>query len=288
MKGYLTVNSFLSSEKFREIYRYLSNAANDEEIELQIKSSAEMTSALDGKIFCENPPDFVLFWDKDIYLAKRLEASGIKLFNSAKAVEICDDKALSALALSDADIPTPRTVISPKTFEGIGYCDLSFLDVAADILGFPMVIKEVCGSFGQQVYLAKNKQDAVDIISKIGHKSFIMQEFIGESAGRDVRVNVVGGRVVASMIRRNDNDFRSNITNGGKTEQIVLPREFEEIAIAATRAAGADFAGVDILFGKDRPLVCEINSNPHFKSTLDCTGVDVSRHIIAHVKESLK
>lgn len=230
-------------------------------------------------------PDFVLFWDKDIYLAKALEACGIRLFNSAEAVALCDDKALSALALERAKIPTPRTVIAPKTFEGVGYSNLSFVESAAEILGFPLVIKEVCGSFGQQIYLARDIDEAKNTVKKIGHKGFIMQEFIVESAGRDIRVNVVGGKVVASMMRYNERDFRSNVTNGGKTKQIEITPEQESIAIAACRALGADFAGVDLLFGKDRPLVCEINSNPHFKSTLECTGIDMSIHIIRHIKE---
>ena len=288
MKGYLIVNSFISSQKFSDIYAALTHAARSEGIRLEIKSSADMLCEVGSGFSGIALPDFVLFWDKDIYLAKMLEACGIRLFNSARTVELCDDKALTAIALDAAGIPSPKTIIAPKTFEGVGYNDLSFLDTAADTLGFPLVIKEVCGSFGQQVYLAHNIEEARSIVSKIANKGFIMQKFISESEGRDIRVNVVGDKVVASMMRYNEQDFRSNVTNGGKTKQIDISPEEERVALDACRAVGADFAGIDLLFGKDGPLVCEINSNPHFKSTLECTGVDMSIYVLSHIMESLK
>ena len=115
-----------------------------------------------------------------------------------------------------------------------------------------------------------------------------MQEFIKESCGRDVRVNVVGGKVVSAMERYNENDFRSNITNGGSMRRVSLSEEMANAAIKATEAIGLDFAGVDVLFGKDGPIVCEVNSNPHFKSSLECTGVDMSELIMDYVVECLK
>jgi ribosomal protein S6--L-glutamate ligase/gamma-F420-2:alpha-L-glutamate ligase len=114
-----------------------------------------------------------------------------------------------------------------------------------------------------------------------------MQQFISESRGRDVRVNVVGGKAVASMLRFNDDDFRSNITNGGSMKAIEITPEQEKIAIAACSACGLDFGGVDILFGKDGPIICEVNSNPHFKSTLECTGINLSEHIAQYVLERI-
>ena len=113
-----------------------------------------------------------------------------------------------------------------------------------------------------------------------------MQEFIACSKGKDIRVNIVGGKAVAAMLRYNDNDFRSNISNGGKSKPIALTAAQERAAIAACEAVGADFAGVDILLG-ETPLVCEVNSNPHFKSTLDCTGVDLSEYILRHIAERI-
>ena len=89
------------------------------------------------------------------------------------------------------------------------------------------------------------------------------------------------------MLRKNEKDFRSNITGGGVAEKVTLSKEQEELALSACKAVGVDFGGVDVLFGKEGALVCEVNSNPHFKSTLDCTGIDLSEHIINYIKAKI-
>ena len=283
MKAWLIVNGFLDSTKFTDLYGYLSRSAKKHGVTLEIKSSDSLVCKTDDEIRQE-APDLVLFWDKDVHLAARLEKLGLRLYNSAKAIEICDNKALTYLAL-EGRVATPKTVIAPKTFEGVGYTTLDFVENATRVLGLPMIIKESYGSFGAQVYLAKTLEEAKATVKKIAHREFIMQEFILESEGRDVRVNVVGGRVVSAMERYNENDFRSNITNGGSMRKIALSKEMEEAAIRACEVIGLDFAGVDILFGKNGPIVCEVNSNPHFKSSLECTGVDMSEEIMSYVTE---
>ncbi len=287
MRGWLVVNGFLQSNKFSELYAYLKNAAAGEGIELSVKTSTELFSALDEELFGGEKPDFVLFWDKDYTLAKRLEQAGIVLFNSAEAVRICDDKALTAVALQ-GKVRMPKTMIAPKTFEGIGYNDGDFLEAAIEALGFPMVVKEACGSFGKQVYLVNSEAELKALVAGFGYKPFLLQEFVATSKGRDVRINVVGDRVFCAILRENADDFRSNITGGGKGTAYAPTKAQEQLAVAACRAIGLDFAGVDILFGKDgEAVLCEVNSNPHFKSTYDCTGLDMSVAILRYVKEKL-
>lgn len=286
MLGWLIVNGFLGSNKFNELYNYLQNSANEYGILLQIKSNDELVGELSSGF--EKLPDFAIFWDKDVYLAKRLEKSGVRLFNSASAVEICDNKILTALTLNNK-VKTPKTIIAPKTFEGVNYSDKTFLKNATKELGFPLIIKEAYGSFGHQVYLANNLEQAENIIDGLGYKDFLMQEFISSSYGKDVRVNVVGGKVVCAMLRYNENDFRSNISSGGKMKKITLNAKQEELAVKVCKIIGLDFAGVDILFGEnDQPILCEVNSNPHFKSSLECTGVDMSKEIIKYIKDVLQ
>lgn len=286
MLGWLIVNGFLGSNKFNELYNYLQNSANEYGISLQIKSNDDLVGELSSGF--EKLPDFAIFWDKDVYLAKRLEESGVRLFNSATAVEICDNKILTALTLNDK-VKTPKTIIAPKTFEGVNYGDKTFLKNATKELGFPLIIKEAYGSFGHQVYLANDYQSAEKIVDRLGHKDFLMQEFISSSYGKDVRVNVVGGKVVCAMLRYNENDFRSNISSGGKMKKITLNSKQKELAVKVCSIIGLDFAGVDILFGEnDQPILCEVNSNPHFKSSLECTGVDMSKEIIKYIKGVLQ
>ena len=286
MKGWLIVNGFVASNKFHEIYSYLSGAAARRKIDLEMRTSDSFATPVGEKICKDLRPDFVLFWDKDINLASRLEDEGIRLFNSASAIEICDNKILTAKALC-GKVPTPRTIISPKTFEGVGYNTLDFVENATRVLGLPLIIKEAYGSFGAQVYLAKTLDEAKKTVRSLGHKDFVMQEFISESRGRDVRVNVVGGRVVSAMERYNENDFRSNISNGGKMKPIAISEDMEQLAIEATEIIGLDFAGVDVLFGNNGPIICEVNSNPHFKSSLECTGVDMSDEIMDYIVRCL-
>lgn len=287
MNAWIVVNGFVDSAKFRELYGFLSRAAWERGISLKVKATDSFTVPVGERITADERPDFVLFWDKDVSLARRLEAEGIRLFNSARAIEICDSKTLTAECLA-GKVATPRTVIAPKTFEGLGYGDCGFVENAADTLGLPMIIKESYGSFGQQVYLARSIDEAKRIVASLGHKEFIMQEFIAESCGRDVRVNVVGGKVVSAMERYNDSDFRSNISNGGRMKNAILTPETEAVAIRAAELIGLDFAGVDVLFGKSGPIICEVNSNPHFKSSLEATGVDMSEKIMDYVLEQMK
>lgn len=288
MKGWLIVNSFVYSDKFYELFSLLIEAAKKRNISLELIKGYELSHIVGSRTVDKDLPDFAIFWDKDIMLAKSLEDMGIRLFNSSDAIEVCDDKSKTYFQLAKFGIRIPRTIVAPKTFEGLGYMDFEFLRIAAKKIGFPMVIKESFGSFGKQVYLANTEDEAKEIIKSIGYKGFVFQEFIASSYGRDVRINVVGQRVVASMLRYNNDDFRSNITNGGSMKQYYPSKEQETLAVEAVKALALDFAGVDIMFGPDdKPIVCEVNSNPHFKSTLDCTGINLADDIIDHIIREL-
>ena len=281
-KGWLLVNGFLQSRKFNELYRFFLENAASFDVEISVVTADSLLAEATDDFSQWQKPDFVLFWDKDVCLAKRLEKNGFKLFNSASAVEICDSKTLTATTLA-GKVRMPKTLFSPKTFAAVGYTNLNFVEKAAEILGLPMVIKESYGSFGQQVYLAKTLQQAKGIASSLAGKDFVMQRFVAESCGRDVRLNVVGGKVVNAVLRKSNGDFRSNVTLGGGMEKYSPTPQEIALAEKTCRILGADFAGVDVLQGKEGPLLCEVNSNLHFKSTFDCTGVDISKHILQHV-----
>ncbi len=287
MKGILIVNHFLDSEKFSDIYTRLKKSAEMHNVFLALMTNGELMHIEGEKLLFPFPPDFILFWDKDILLAEKCEAMGIPTFNSSSAIAACDNKAIMHRRLSG--LPMPKTIIAPMTFPNIGYKEADFLDEVADALGFPLVVKECCGSFGREVYLAKNISALREIVRQHGNVPLIFQELIRESFGRDIRINVVGGRVVAAMLRQSTNgDFRSNITLGGCAYSYSPSDDERELALAAADRLGLDFAGIDILFGKnDTPILCEVNSNAHFKSTLDYTGVNMADHIMAHIVKKL-
>ena len=287
MFGWLVVNSFMKKDKFVDLYNLLMSSAQKQGVQLELKTTTDLLVEVGAPLPYEKP-DFVIFWDKDTVLAQKIENDGIPTFNSSTAIALCDNKICTAVALVEHNVPHPKTIVAPKTFEGVGYNDDKFLRKAVNLLGLPMVVKEAYGSFGQQVYLANNFDELTQIVAKICHKDFLMQEFVAESAGRDIRVNVVGDKVICGMLRQNNNDFRSNITNGGNACATQLTDEQKQVALSAVKALGLDFAGVDVMFGKNGPIVCEVNSNPHFRSTFDCTGIDMSEHIIDHIVGKLK
>ncbi len=283
-RGFLVVNNFLNLKKFQEIEQMLVDSAKRRGMQLVLKRTGELLCPVGG-LKDMSLPDFALFWDKDVALCSQLEKL-IPTFNSASAIYNCDNKIATSLALDRYGVPTPKTIIAPKTFEGTGYSDIRFLSNAVEMLGLPIIIKEAYGSFGQQVYLANSLKEAQSIVKSLGCKDFLMQEFISQSSGRDVRVNIVGGNVICCMLRENKRDFRSNITGGGSASAYEITFEQAAIALEACRAVGTDFCGVDLLLEKN--LVCEVNSNPHFKSTFDCTGIDLSDEILAYIEEKLK
>ena len=286
MKTWLVVNSFMNTEKFKNLYQMLSDAFDKRGVVLEIKTASDISLEVGKKI--NDKPEFVIFWDKDIYLAQRLEQQGIKLFNSAKAVELCDNKILMYQELVNKGIRIPRTFIAPKTFEGLNYSKRDFVSNVIEEIGLPLVIKEAYGSFGEQVYLANTLEEANKIIDQIGYKDFLMQEYIASSKGRDIRINVVGNKAIVSMLRENKNDFRSNISNGGSGTKFEPKQEYLALAIKASKALGLDFAGVDVMFGpNDEPIICELNSNPQFASTLQYTGANLAVVIADYILNNL-
>ncbi len=281
IKGWLVVNGFLNSNKFNEIYDWLKTAFEKKGHTIEVYTNIELAFLYE----INHKPDFVIFWDKDIPLAKRLEKMGLKLFNSSKAIESCDNKALTYIELENK-VPMPETIIAPMTYRNIGYNAADFVYDTVQSLGLPLVIKECYGSFGQQVYLAESEYEALNIVRNT-REPLIFQEFIAESRGKDIRINMVGGKAVTAMMRYNESDFRANITNGGSMVPYTPDGNETALAEKVCKILELDFGGVDILFSERGPLVCEVNSNAHFKNIYDCTGVNVADCIGEYIEKCM-
>lgn len=284
--AWLVVNHFVHAEKFETFYEMLVQSGRDLNINLEIKTNVDLLVE-PGRHFFGPKPEFVLFWDKDLALCRHLESQGLRVFNSSHAIEVCDSKNLTALELAGHGIPQPRTILAPKTFRPDQYPNLDFLSEVGQRLGFPLVVKEAYGSFGFQVYLAENPESLEKIVREIGTRPMQFQEFVrSEWNGRpaDVRLHVVGGKVVAAVVRTaKEGDFRANVTNGGKMIPWKVTSEQKKLAVRVCKILRADFAGVDLLFGPDGPVLCEVNTNAHFKNLYDATGIDVGRFIMSHI-----
>ena len=288
-KGLLITNGFVGEDSFIKLWDSLLTAAEKRGMSLAPMSHDKLLfdAASGAPLWDASGVDFAILWDKDVRLGYQLEKLGIRVFNPPAAIEICDDKSLTHIALA-GKLPMPPTVIIPTTYKYVGYGDMEFLCRAADYLGLPMVIKECRGSFGKQVYLADTIEKAAEIIADHEAVPMLMQRAIKESFGHDIRLYVVGDRVIAGMRRSNANDFRANISNGGCSEAYAPSPEESDLAVSAAKLLGLDFAGVDILQSESGPLICEVNSNAHFHGMESCTGVDVAGAIMEHIMSRME
>lgn len=305
MRGWLIVNRFLNNGKFSELYDWLITAAGKAGSELTLKTNADITVRTDINSIVypdlyTGRPDYVIFWDKDIRLARALEAAGLTLFNCADAIEACDDKSLTCARLAGS-VRMPATYSVPFTYEGPGYCNTDFLIQIEERMGFPFVLKECFGSFGEQVHLISTHEQCVDILRTVKGRPCMIQEYIRpehsnthgqqtndhQVSGKDKRIIVVGGKCIASMLRYNESDFRANIALGGHAKAYTPTDREAAMALKACSILKLDYAGVDILTDSDgEPLLCEVNSNAHFKGIFECTGINAADAIVAHILNS--
>lgn len=215
---------------------------------------------------------------------RHLERLGVYSVNSSESIETTKDKLYSMQILAAANLPTPKTLlakfpVSPKLIK--------------DKIGFPIIIKTLVGSLGSGVYLAEdvNKfNDVVDIIAEVNsNASIICQEFIKENIGVDLRVLVIGGRVIRCMKRiAKEGDFKANFSRGGTVEPYEINEDIERIALASTKALGLDVSGVDLLIDKDGYKICEVNSSPGFTGMEQAyEGLNVAEEIYNFVKFKL-
>ncbi|WP_078595170.1 ATP-grasp domain-containing protein [Evansella clarkii] len=293
LHGWIIYNGNLTTGKFTDYIQWIQRAARTQNIHIEAKANNHLLAsvingipALAGIKGTDPLPDFVHFADKDLHLARHLEMMGIPLFNSAEAIGICDNKALMHQKLATGGFPVPDTVIAPLVYSGLEMEDEKHIQLAAEELSFPLIVKEAYGSFGQQVYWADSPEQLFKLARQLKWKEYIIQKPITESLGTDLRLNVVGGKIAAAMKRTSKEDFRANVTAGGTTVPYTPSKEETELALSAARAVGADFAGVDLLPGKNGPFLCEVNTNPHIRSIYECTGIDVAVDMVQFIKEN--
>ncbi len=293
MKGIIIVNpSRFSGQEYQA--ERIKEELGKLGVKTEILSDAFKNAVVkDGKVLADTDCDFAVFLDKDKYLAATLSASGVRLFNRAEAIRLCDDKGETVVALSDKGLNLPETVFAPLCYrEKFVTAELIEETVAAvkRRLGFPVVVKEGYGSMGTGVFLVENEEELVKISYELALKPHIYQKYLGRKKGTDVRVTVIGGKAVAAIERTNACDFRSNLAQGGSGRKITPPPEFISAAERAAEILGLDYCGVDILYGDNgEPFICEVNSNAFFKGTESVTGVNVAGLYAAHiVKETQK
>lgn len=218
-------------------------------------------------------------------IVRQLEMQGVYTISSSLAINRSRDKLRSMQLLAKAGVGIPKTVVSRNS------ADID--DLIDKLGGTPVIIKLARGTHGNGVVLAETKKAAKSVLQAFyltneDGTNILLQEFVKESAGTDIRAFVVGGRVVASMKRQSlDDDFRSNLHKGGEGTKIKLTEEERKMAIKAARAMGLNVAGVDMMRSERGPLILEVNASPGF-GIEKVTGRDVATPIIEYVEMNAK
>lgn len=216
-------------------------------------------------------------------IVRQFEMMGVFCLNSSLAITRARDKfrALQLLSRKGIDLPTTGFAHSPDDVN----------DLINMVNGPPLIIKLIEGTQGIGVVLAETKKAAHSVIQAFfGLKENIMvQEFIKESQGRDIRCFVIGNKVVASMLRKaRPGDFRSNVHRGGSAESIQITPEERDIAIRAAKIMGLTVAGVDLLRSDRGPLVMEVNSSPGLEAIERISKKDIAGLIIDYIEKNAK
>lgn len=294
-KCWIVHNGNLKNEFMNRFVNWLKESANDLKVETQlIKNTQLLIEIKNGNSnilenFGFEKPDFIIFWDKDVYLARHLESLGLKVYNSSFSIEYCDDKMKTYQRLSNKGIKMPKTIFSPMVYFGLKIFDYSYLDIVSEEIGFPMVVKETYGSGGRQVYLIKNKVELLDKVKELSGVPHLYQEFIKSSFGKDVRMYVIGNKVVASMSRFSENDFRANTDLGGKMGIYEPTEEEKELALKISKELDLFYCGVDFLFSEEGELLlCEVNSNATMIDFSDLIGVNLGKLLIKNIIDDCK
>ena len=210
-------------------------------------------------------------------VVRQLEVQGVPLVNSSGAISRSRDKLRALQLLAGAGVDIPRTVLA----RGGGDVDL----LVEQVGGLPAILKLIQGTQGVGVMIAHSKAEVESILSTLWNlgQEILLQEFIAESRGADVRALVVGGRVVGAMRRAaRTGEFRSNLHRGGEGTPLSLPADFTAAAVRAAQVLGLEVAGVDMLEAKGGPKVMEVNSSPGFEGLEHATGLDIAGAIIGH------
>ncbi|MGB1697257.1 MAG: 30S ribosomal protein S6--L-glutamate ligase [Thermoplasmatota archaeon] len=216
-------------------------------------------------------------------VVRQFEMMGVFPANESQAIARSRDKLRSLQILSREGLGLPVTGFASSTSDTEGVMDL--------VGGAPIVVKLIEGTQGVGVVLAETKKAGESVIEAFRGLSadILVQEFIQESGGKDVRCFIVDGKVIAAMERTGaEGDFRSNLHRGGTAELTELSTEERKTAVRAARALGLNVAGVDILRSDRGPLVMEVNSSPGLEGIEAATGIDVAGEIVSFLERRAK
>lgn len=251
-----------------------------EQFDLLVTEDAKESVLIDGARM--KLPDFVLPRTYVIdtgYFAlaviRQLERMGARIFNNSSSIELVADKLHTHQVLIESSLPTPCTMLAKFPID---------LDLIESTIGFPIVVKTLLGVNGSGVFLLENKKAFRDLMNLISETNpniqLIFQRFISKSKGRDLRLFVVDGKVIASMERRaQEGEFKANFSQGGSVVAWEPDDTAVDLAIRTADILNLQVAGIDLLYDENGYTICEANSFPGFKGLESCCDVNVPQEI---------
>lgn len=214
-------------------------------------------------------------------LIRHFEKLGVFVLNSASSIAKAKDKLHSLQILASRNLPIPKTLLAKFPINQ---------EVLEGEFSYPFIMKKTSGSLGKGVLLIKNAQQLEDILGILEdpinnvQPNLIFQEFIKPSQGKDLRVMVIGGKVIGAMQRTaKEGDFRANVSAGGSVTNFKVTPEIEWIALEAANALRLGIAGVDLLFDTDGYKICEVNANAQFEGFEKATGINIPQKVFEFI-----
>lgn len=252
------------------------------QFDLLVTQEVRDTVLIDGKPV--SLPDFVFPYfnhtDQGYFalaIVRQLERLGVQVFNGADVIETVRDKLHTHQILAESGIDTPDTMLAKFPVD---------MKLIEETIGFPVVVKTLNGALGIGVFLVETQNAFSDLMELVGETNpnlqLIFQKFVSVSKGRDLRLFIVEGQVIAAMERRaQDGGFKANFSSGGSVHFYEAPQEAVDIAIRTAEVLNIDIGGVDLLFKEDGGFtICEANTFPGFKGLEQASGVNVAGKIL--------
>lgn len=287
MKGLILINAFLASEEYLRQAERMKEELEKKDVDVKIERNNGFAFLIDGNEICKKcgDYDFIVFWDKDKYILNILNKTGANLFNSYQSITDCDDKMTTYIALANNGVPLVKTIPGLLCYDENEKIPLKAVEKIESELDYPIIVKNSYGSLGKGVFMVKDRVELLKTMEKVKCTPHLFQECVKSSWGKDLRIIVVGDKVVGGMLRKSNGDFRSNIGVGGNGEPYELTDDLKELALKIKDVLKLDYCGIDILFGEDTPLVCEVNSNAFFYAFERVTKINVAKIYAEYIIE---
>ena len=216
-------------------------------------------------------------------IIRHMERLGVVMINGSESIDAVKDKLYSQQILGQSNLPVPKTMLVRHPIN---------LELIEKNLSYPMIVKTLSGSYGAGVFLVEDRKQFRQLMkmAELTKPSYniIVQEFIQDSYGKDLRVLVVNGKVVGCMMRQAvDGDFRANLTRGGEAIPYQIDENIEWLGGECARLLHLDIAGVDLLFNNGSYTICEVNSAPGFEGMEKYTNKNIAIEMVNYVVKKI-